>query len=86
MVQFSHHMYMTTGKAIALTRWTFFGKLMSPLFNTLSRFFIDVLSNTSYYLINPLFYSATYNEKLSLASNSFVTIADTHFTNGVDYW
>ena len=79
-------MYMTTGKAIALTRWTFSGKLMSHLFNTLSRFVIAVLPNTSYCLINLLFYSATYNEKLGLASNYFVTIADTHLINGVDHW
>ena len=31
---------MTTGKAIALTRWTFVGKVMSLLFNTLSRLVI----------------------------------------------
>jgi len=85
MVQFSHHMYMTTGKAISLTRWIFFGKLMSLPFNTLSRFVIAVLPNTSYCLINLLFYSAMYKEKLSLASNSFVTIADTHLINGVDH-
>ena len=36
IVQLSHS-YMTTGKAIALTRWTFVGKVMSLLFNTLSR-------------------------------------------------
>ena len=34
IVQFSHP-YMTTGKTIALTRWTFVGKEMSLLFNTL---------------------------------------------------
>ena len=32
--------YMTTGKAIALTRWTFVGKVMSLLFNMLSRLVI----------------------------------------------
>ena len=37
MVQ-SSHLYMNTGKAIALTRWTFVGKVMYLLFNTLSRF------------------------------------------------
>ena len=37
MVQLSHP-YMTTGKAIVLTRWTFVGKIMSLLFNMLSRF------------------------------------------------
>ena len=36
-VQLSHP-YMTTGKTTALTRWTFVGKVMSLLFNTLSRF------------------------------------------------
>ena len=37
MVQLSH-LYMTTGKTIALTIWTFIGKVMSLLFNMLSRF------------------------------------------------
>ena len=37
MVQLSHP-YMTTGKTIALTRWTFVGKVISLLFNMLSRF------------------------------------------------
>ena len=35
MVQLSHP-YMTTGETIALTRWTFVGKVMSVLFNMLS--------------------------------------------------
>ena len=39
MVQLSHP-YMTTGKTIALTRRTFVGKVMSLLFNTLSRLVI----------------------------------------------
>ena len=39
MVQFSH-LYMTTGKTIALTRQTFVGKVMSLLFNMLSRLVI----------------------------------------------
>ena len=42
MVQLSHP-YMTTGKTMALTRWTFVGKVMSLLFNTLSRFLIAFL-------------------------------------------
>ena len=37
MVQLSH-LYMTTGKTIALTRWTFVSKVMSLLFNKLCRF------------------------------------------------
>ena len=36
MVQLSHP-YMTTGKTIALTRWTFVGKVVSLLFTMLSR-------------------------------------------------
>ena len=35
------HPYMTTGKTIALTRWTFVGKVMSLLFNMLSRLVIN---------------------------------------------
>ena len=41
-VQLSHP-YMTTGKTIALTRWTFVGKVMSLLFNSLSSFVIAFL-------------------------------------------
>ena len=37
------HPYMTTGKTIALTRWTFVGKVMSLLFNMLSRLVIAFL-------------------------------------------
>ena len=42
IVQTSHP-YMTTGKTIALTRWTFVGKVMSLLFNMLSRLVITFL-------------------------------------------
>ena len=41
-VQLSHP-YVTTGKTIALTRWTFVGKVMSLLFNMLSRLVITLL-------------------------------------------
>ena len=37
------HLYMTTGKTIALTIWTFVSKVMSLLFSTLSRFLIAFL-------------------------------------------
>ena len=37
---------MTTGKTIALTRWTFVGKIMSLLFNVLSGFVIAFLPNS----------------------------------------
>ena len=46
MVQLSHP-YMTPGKTIALTVWTFVGKVMSLLFNTLSRFVIAFLPRSS---------------------------------------
>ena len=46
IVQLSHP-YMTTGKTIALTRWTFVGKVMSLLFNKLSRLVITFLCLTS---------------------------------------
>ena len=38
--------YMTTGKTIALTRWTFVGKVMSLLFNMLSRLVLTFLSRS----------------------------------------
>ena len=44
-VQLSHP-YMTTGKTIALTRWTFVGKVMSLLFNMLSGLVITFLSRS----------------------------------------
>ena len=46
------HLYMTTGKIIALTIWTFAGKVMSLLFNTLSRFVIAFLSRSKHLLIS----------------------------------
>ena len=49
-VQLSHP-YMTTGKTIALTRWTFFGKIMSLLFNILSRLVITFLPRSKHLLI-----------------------------------
>ena len=51
MVQLSHP-YMTTGKTIALTRWTFVGKVMSLLFNMLSRFVIPFLPRSKRFLIS----------------------------------
>ena len=46
-VQLSHP-YMTTGKTIAFTRWTFVGKVMCPLFNTLSRLVITFLPRSKF--------------------------------------
>ena len=46
------HLYMTTGKTIALTIWTFVGKAMSLLFNTLSRFVMASLPRSKHLLIS----------------------------------
>ena len=51
IVQLSH-LYMTTGKPVALTRWTFVGKMMSVLFNMLSRFVIAFLPRSKHLLIS----------------------------------
>ena len=51
IVQHSHP-YMTTGKTIALTRWTFVGKVMSLLFNMLSRLVIIFFPRSKRLLIS----------------------------------
>ena len=51
MVQLSHP-YMTTGKTIALTVWTFVSKVMSLLFNMLSRFVIACLPRSKHHLVS----------------------------------
>ena len=51
MIQLSH-LYMTTAKTIALTLWIFVGKVMSLLFNTLSRFVIAFLLSSKHLLIS----------------------------------
>ena len=45
-------LYMTTGKTIALTRWTFVGKVMSLLFNMLSSLVITFLPRNKHLLIS----------------------------------
>ena len=50
-VQLSHP-YMTTGKTIGLTRWTFVGKVMSLFFNMLSRLVITFLPRSKHLLIS----------------------------------
>ena len=53
MVQISHP-YMTTGKTIALTRWTFVGKVMFLIFNMLSRLVVAFLPRSKLLLISRL--------------------------------
>ena len=50
-VQLSH-LYVTSGKTIALTRWTFVGKVMSLLLNMLSRLVITFLPRSKHLLIS----------------------------------
>ena len=71
LVQLSHP-YMTTGKAIALTRWTFVGKVMSLLFNMLSRLVITVLPRSNFCNIgrsNPST-SLNFMAKITICSDS----------------
>ena len=51
MVQLSHP-YMTTGKTIALTIWTFLSKVISLLFNMLSRYVITFLPRSKHHLVS----------------------------------
>ena len=51
VIQLSH-LYMTTGKTIAWTRWTFVGKVMSLIFNRLSRLVIAFLPRSECLLIS----------------------------------
>ena len=51
IVQLSHP-YITTGKTTALTKWTFVGKVLSLLFNTLSRLVITFLSRSKCLLVS----------------------------------
>ena len=53
IVQLSHP-YMTTGKTIPLTRWTFVGKVMALLFNMLSRLVTTFLPRSKHLLISRL--------------------------------
>ena len=70
-VQLSHP-YMTTGKTIALTRWTFVSKVMSLLFNMLSRLVIAFLPRSKRLLISWLQSpSAVILEPPKIRSHSF---------------
>ena len=67
MVQLSHP-YMTPGKTIALTRWTFVGKVMSLLFNMLSSLVITFLprskitSFSGYWLLSRTIFLVSFSE------------------------
>ena len=74
-VQLSHP-YMTTGKTIALTRWTFVGKVMSLLFNMLSRLVIAFLPRSKHLLISwPQSPSAVILEPKKIKSDIVSTVS-----------
>ena len=74
IVQLSHP-YMTAGKAIALTRWTFIGKVISLLFNVLSRLVVTFLPRSKCLLISWLqLPSAVILEPLKIKSTTVSTI------------
>ena len=76
IVQLSHP-YMTTGKTIALTRWTFVGKVMSLLFNMLSRLVKAFLPRSKHLLISWLQSPSTVIfSSFSLVAQSCPTLCD----------
>ena len=86
MAQFSHP-YMTTGKTIALTIWTFVSKVMFLLFDMLSRFVIAFLPRSKYLLISWLqLPSAVILEpkKIKLLTVSIVSLSISHELMGLD--
>ena len=74
IVQLSHP-YMTTGKTIALTRWTFLGKVISLLFNKLSRLVMAFLARSKHLSISWLqSLSAVILEPVKIKFVSFSTV------------
>ena len=87
MVQLSHP-YMTTGKTIALTRWTFVGKVMSLLFNMLSSLVVVFLPRSKYLLISWLQLSSAVilePKKIKSVTVSIVSPSICHEVLGPDH-
>ena len=86
IVQLSH-LYMTTGKTIALTRWTFVGKVMPLLLNMLSRLLITFLPRSKRLLISWLQSpSAVIMEPPKIKSDTVSTVSPSisHEVMGLD--
>ena len=86
IVQLSHP-YMTTGKTIALTRRTFVGKVMSLLFNILSRVVITFLPRSKHLLISWLQSPSAVilePQKIKSATVSTVSPSVSHEVMGLD--
>ena len=78
-IQLSHP-YMATGKTIALTTWTFVGKVMSMLFNMLSRLVIILLTRSKHLLISWLQSpSAVILEPRKIKSDTVSTVSPSIF-------
>ena len=83
IVQLSHP-YMTTGKTIALTRWTFVGKVMFLLFNMLSRLVITFLPRSKHLLISWLQSPSTVILELPKIKYDTVSTSISHEVMGPD--
>ena len=70
------HRYMTTGKTIALTRWTFVGKVICLLFNMLFRLVITFLPRSKHLLISWLELSA-----VTLEPEKIKSVTDSGYGN-----
>ena len=70
IVQLSHP-YMTTGKTIALTRWTFVDKVMSLIFNMLSRLVITFLPRSKHLLISAITICSDFGAQKNKVSHCF---------------
>ena len=78
---------MITGKTIALTRWTFVGKVMSLLFNMLSRFVIAFLPRSKRLLVSWLQSPSTVvlePKKIKSITDSIVSPSVCHEVMGLD--
>ena len=81
------HPYMTTGKTIALTVWTFVSKVISLLFNTLSRFVIAFLLRSKHLLISWLQSPSTVildPKKITSVTASTFSLSICHEVMGLD--
>ena len=83
MFQLSH-LYMTTGKTIVLTRWNFVSKVMSLLFNTLSRFVTALLPRSRCLLISVTIGGDFEPKKIKSTSVSIVSPFTCHEVMGQD--
>ena len=86
IVQLSYP-YMTTGKTIALTRWTFVGKVTSQLFNMLFSFVVTFLPRSNYLLISWMqspFAVILEHHKIKSATVSTVSPSISHEVMGLD--